>query len=56
MYFNGQGIPEDKEEAVKCYENAAKLGQYDSLNISTGSLARFHQKWLWEILHFYNFS
>ena len=26
-----------------------------SLYYSTGSLAKFHQKWLQEILHFYNF-
>ena len=26
MYLQGQGIVEDKEEAIRCYEKAVELG------------------------------
>lgn len=31
--MNGHGIPENKEEAVKCYEKAVELGRYEKSSL-----------------------
>ena len=31
--MNGHGIPENKEEAAKCYKKAVELGQYEKSSL-----------------------